>query len=251
MFISGSLITPRGSLWGFLTREITPKILRTPLTTPELLRHWVDGLVPLRKNFRHTAVHFQVACPANNEHLNPPRRCRAPVGRTMYKARARQPLRDFAREHFLCAKPAPAIASSHDRARAPFLRRTSWQTLRRPKAHARATCWDCRDRHTARTRWMYAVLPGTGRPAATSFKSRERNLRRNQDQYFSTGFKSGLLGGTRHRLTDARSCAAALFAKKDSLAQNEHEEKGNSKTRRTKGKIMQQIKKRSRRREAG
>ena len=138
----------------------------------------------------------------------------------MYKARARQPLRDFAREHFIFTKARPGIAAFHDRARAPFLRRTSWQTLRNPNAHARATFCDWRDRHTARTRWMYAVLPGTGRPAATSFKSRERNLRRNQDQYFSTGFKSGLLGGTRHRLTDARSCAGALFAKKDSLSQS-------------------------------
>ena len=163
MLISGSLITPRGSLWEFCTREITPKILRTPLITPELLRHRVDGLVPLRKNFRHTAVHFQVACPAKSEHLNPPRRRRTPVRGTMYKARARQPLRDFAREHSICTNARPGIAAFHDRARAPFLRRTSWQTLRNPKAHARATFCDWRDRHTARTRWMYAVLPGTGR----------------------------------------------------------------------------------------
>ena len=136
-------------------------------------------------------MHVQVACPAKSEHLNPPRRRRAPVRRTMYKSRARQPLRDFAREHFVCTKARPGIAAFHDRARAPFLRRTSWQTLRNPKAHARATFCDWRDRHTARTRWMYAVLPGTGRPAATSFKSRKRNRRRNQDQYFSTGFSLG------------------------------------------------------------
>ena len=103
----------------------------------------------------------------------------------MYKARTRQPLRDFAREHSICTNARPE----------PFLRRTSWQTLRNPKAHARATLWDLRDRRTARTRWMYAVLPGTGRPTTTSFKSRERKLRRKQDQYFSTGFESGLLGG--------------------------------------------------------
>ena len=186
MFISGSLITPRGSLWGFPKREITPELLRTLLLLQNYSATGLKGHARLRNNFRHTAVHFQVACPVKNEHLNPPRRRRAPVRGTMYKARARQPLRDFAREHSICTNARPGIAAFHDRARAPFLRRTSWQTLRNPKAHARATFCDWRDRHTARTRWMYAVLPGTGRPAATSFKSRERNLRRNQDQYFAT-----------------------------------------------------------------
>ena len=124
MFISGSLITPRGSLWGFPKRKITPELLRTLLLLQNYSATGLKGHARLRNNFRHTAVHVQVACPAKSEHLNPPRQCRAPAGRTMYKARARQPLRDFAREHFLCAKPSPAIASSHDRARAPFLRRT-------------------------------------------------------------------------------------------------------------------------------
>ena len=45
MFISGSIITPRGPLWGFQTRKITPELLRTPLITPELLRSQVDGRV--------------------------------------------------------------------------------------------------------------------------------------------------------------------------------------------------------------
>ena len=31
MFISGSVITPRGPLWGFPTRKITPQIFRTVL----------------------------------------------------------------------------------------------------------------------------------------------------------------------------------------------------------------------------
>ena len=43
MFISGSLITPRGPLWGFPTHEITPELLRTPFITPESLRHRVEG----------------------------------------------------------------------------------------------------------------------------------------------------------------------------------------------------------------
>ena len=145
------------SLMGIPEAENYSTITPHTFITPELLRHKVEGQARLRNNFRHTAVHVQVACPAKNEHLNPPRRCRAHVGRTMCKARARHPPRNFAREHYLCAKPCPGIAFSHDRAREPFLRRPSWQTLLRPKAHARATCWDRRDRHTVRTRWVYAV----------------------------------------------------------------------------------------------
>ena len=51
-----------------------------------------------------------------------------------------------------------------------------------------------------------------------SFKSKERNFRRNQDQYFSTGLRSGLRGGTRQSVTDARSWAGALLLRNDSLS---------------------------------
>ena len=49
-----------------------------------------------------------------------------------------------------------------------------------------------------------------------SFKSKERNFRRNQDQYFSTGLRSGLRRGARQSVTDARSWAGALLLRNDS-----------------------------------
>lgn len=93
------------------------------------------------------------------------------------------------------------------RTAAPWLRITSRHAFGKPFATCDATACAFCVRRRRTTRALYADLQRTRRPSVTSFKSMDRSFLRNHDQKRSTGFKSGLCGGTFHRWMLARLCA--------------------------------------------
>ena len=108
------------------------------------------------------------------------------------------------------------------RVAAPLRRRTSLHTLCKLLTQADATRFALALAQTARSLALKAVFPSVGRPCFRSSKSLASKARRNHDQYNSTGFKSGDLGGIFKRCMLSARCAAALAGarKNASLSQS-------------------------------
>ena len=103
----------------------------------------------------------------------------------------------------------------------PDLLTHSWQVFLKPRKIRDATVLALRVCKTRRTRACKADFPSGFLLACRSLRSKARRRRRTQDQYFSTGFKSGDLGGT--CINSTLHCLYAflesLASKKDSLTQ--------------------------------
>ena len=96
-------------------------------------------------------------------------------------------------------------AQGHPLDAAPFLRITSRHTFHNPNAVAAATLCAFLVLRRRFTRSRCVVFPKGGRCARRSAVSRARKSLRSQDQNFSMGFRSGLLGAGIHvRVTHAR-----------------------------------------------
>ena len=103
---------------------------------------------------------------------------------------SRQTMTYSATTHNSVPKEALTRCAPQPRVAAPFFFTTSRQTFFKPRAHALATACARLERHTARTRALYAILLSTGRFFTASRESRARSLRRSHDQNFSTGFRT-------------------------------------------------------------
>ena len=104
---------------------------------------------------------------------------------------------------------------------APLFFTTSTHVFRKLLTMFRAAVCALTVRNIRRTRSFRPLFCTGGRPASRSARSFCRNHRLTQDQHFSTGLKSGDLGGICQRVTRARRCAALLSGafKKLSLSQ--------------------------------
>ena len=117
-----------------------------------------------------------------------------------------------------CSDNVRKLFGAHLLLRWPFFATTSLQTLRRSAVNFFATACAFADEQTALTRALYLFLVKTGRCLLKSAKSRDRNCLRSHPQNFSTGFKSGLEGGTCHtfKLSAAYAILLAFVCKKGS-----------------------------------
>ena len=92
----------------------------------------------------------------------------------------------------------------------PFFATTSLQMFRRSDVNFFATDFAFADEQMALARALYLSFDNTGRLLLKSAKSFDRSCLRSQPQNFSTGFKSGLDGGTCHTFKFWDACATLL-----------------------------------------